>query len=418
MAATALPTPRISEIDLHNPILFEHGDYHGALRALRRDDPVHWNEGNKLLEGAWAITKYEDILFVSRNPRIFSSAEGVAGTLPRDRSLFPGPPPGAGSIIMTDPPRHVKLRRLVNKGFTPRAVDALEPKIRAIANEILDGAVKLGGEIDFVVEVSAKLPLAVICGMLGLDRADWPLMFDLTNRLLGAGDPEYQDDVAEADRGTLQAQRDTGMAARIAMFAFFKDVIERKRKNPGDDIASALIEAEFEGEKLTEFEILAFCNLLVLAGNETTRNAISGGMVAFAEHPAERAKLQVNPALLDSAMEEVLRWTSPLHHMARVSTDDVEMRGKKIRKGDRVLVWYASANRDEDVFPEPYRFDITRTPNDHIAFGIGEHFCLGAGFARKEIRVMFQELLRRFPNYQVTGAPERLRSNFINGVKH
>jgi cytochrome P450 len=417
MVALASPLPRLDEIDLGDNTLFERGDYHAALRVLRREDPVHWNPGNAVFKGFWAIAKYHDIRTISRRPDLFISSKGIAGSSPHDPTRFPGPPPGAASIIMTDPPRHVKLRRLVNKGFTPRAVDLMEPKIRAIAREILDDAAKLG-EFDFVVEVAAKLPLAVICGLLGLEREHWPLMFDLTNRLLGSGDPEYQDAVTEEERGTIEAQRQTALQARLAMFSFFADVVERKRRKPGDDIVTNLLAAEVDGEKLTEFETLAFCNLLVLAGNETTRNAISGGLVVLAEHPAERARLQANPRLLDSGIEEILRWTSPLHHMSREATEDVEIRGKKIRAGDRVLMFYPSANRDEEIFPEPYRFDVTRSPNDHLAFGIGEHFCLGAGFARKEVKVMFQELFRRLPKLEVTGPPERLRSNFINGVKH
>ncbi len=416
MAALAATAPRLDEIDLLEAALFQKGDFHTALRILRREDPVHWNPGNAEFNGFWALTRYHDIRFVSRRPELFVSSKGIAGAIARDQSQFPGPPPGAASIIMLDPPRHVKLRRLVNKGFTPRAVDKLEPRIRAIANEILDD-VGQRGSFDFVVEVAAKLPLAVICGMLGLERSVWPLMFDLTNRMLGAGDPEYQDSVSAESRGTLQAQRDTAMAARFAMFNFFREQVEERRRSPGDDIVSGLIEAEV-GDKLTEFELIAFCLLLVLAGNETTRNAISGGMVAFAEHPGDRARLQKDPALIDTAVEEILRWTSPLHHMARVASADAEIQGRKIREGDRVLMWYPSANRDEEIFPEPYRFDVAREPNEHLAFGIGEHFCLGAGFARKEVKVMFEELFRRFPNIEVTGPPERLRSNFINGVKH
>jgi cytochrome P450 len=286
-----------------------------------------------------------------------------------------------------------------------------------MAAEILD-EVADRGSFDFVIEVAAKLPLAVICGLLGLERDAWPVMFDLSNRLLGAGDPEYQSEVPGEARGTLEAQRETALGARVAIFQFFHDQLELRRKKPGDDIVSGLLEAEVDGEKLTEFELLAFCLLLVVAGNETTRNAISGGLVVLSEHPAERARLQANPALIDSAVEEMLRWVSPLHHMSRVATQDVEIRGRKIREGDRVLMWYPSANRDEEIFPDPYRFDVTRDPNEHLAFGIGEHFCLGAGFARKEVKVMFEELFRRFPNIEVTGPPERLRSNFINGVKH
>jgi cytochrome P450 len=211
---------------------------------------------------------------------------------------------------------------------------------------------------------------------------------------------------------------ETVRAGRMKMLGFFAEEMKKRREEPGEDIISTLLESEVEGEKLTEFEILAFCFLLILAGNETTRNGISGGLQVLCEHPDEKARLLSDMSLLDSAVEEMLRWTSPLHHMSRTATADTEIRGKKIKEGERVLMWYPSANRDEDIFDDPYRFDITRQPNEHLAFGIGEHFCLGAGFARKELRVMFDELFRRFPDIDLEGPPERLRSNFINGIKH
>jgi cytochrome P450 len=207
------------------------------------------------------------------------------------------------------------------------------------------------------------------------------------------------------------------MAGRAEMMAFFSDLLQQRRAQPRDDLVTVLLESEVDGDRLSEVDILAFCFLLILAGNETTRNAISGGLQVLCEHPAERARLQADPSLMDSAVDEILRWTSPLHHMSRRATADVEIRGQLIRTGESVLMWYPSANRDEDVFVDPYRFDVSRRPNEHLAFGHHEHFCLGAGFARKEITVMFQELFRRFPDIQLAGKPERLRSNFINGIK-
>jgi len=327
--------------------------------------------------------------------------------------------PGAGnvSIITMDPPHHVKMRRLVNKGFTPRAVNAMEGQIRAITNEVLDSVARKGS-CDFVLEVSSQLPLAVICGMMGLPKDAWPLLFELTNKVLGAGDPEYQSEVSEEERGTRTAGQQTAMAGRMRMIEFFSGILEECRREPKSDLVSILIESEVDGEKLTEGDILAFCFLLILAGNETTRNAISGGLLALCEHPDEMARLKADMSLIDSAVEEICRWTSPLHHMSREATVDVEVGGQLVHAGEKVIMWYPSANRDEDVFEDPYRFDITRNPNEHLAFGIGEHFCLGAGFARMEIKVMFQELLRRFPDIQLDGPPERLRSNFINGIKH
>jgi cytochrome P450 len=409
----------VDHINLLSQTLFERGEAHEVFRTLRREDPVHWNPGTEELNGFWSVTRYDDVLFVSRHPELFISSKGIGGPGVRDPERFPNvnTQPGGVSIITMDPPRHVKIRRLVNKGFTPRAVRVLEPQIRQIAGTILD-RLDQRSSCDFVQEVSSQLPLAVICGLMGIGEQDWPLMFQLTNRTLGAADPEYQADVVtEDERGSVDAQRRTALAGRAKMMEFFADLLARRRREPGDDLVTILLESEVDGERLEDVDILAFCFLLILAGNETTRNAISGGLQVLCEHPHERARLQADLSLMDSAVEEILRWTSPLHHMSRRTTADVELRGRTIHAGDPVLMWYLSANRDEDIFADPYRFDITRQPNEHLAFGIGEHFCLGAGFARLEIKVMFEELFRRFPDIQLDGQPQRLRSNFINGIK-
>ena len=423
MTAPAAP------INLNDPEMFMEGRYHEAFRQIRNSDPVYWNEGGEKVNGFWAITKYEDVRYISRNPELFISSKGIAGPSLRPEALaemMQSDPAnavqatGGGnvSIIPMGPPRHVKMRLLVNKGFTPRAVNALEPEIRRITNQILDN---IAGrpECDFVLEVASQLPLAVICGMMGIEQKDWPLMFELTNKVLGSGDPEYQTDIPEAERGTPAASRQTAMTGFGTMFAYFRERLEERRANPREnDLITMLIESEIDGEKLTEGDLLAFCFLLIVAGNETTRNAISGGLQVLCEHPEEKAKLLKDMSLLDGAIEEILRWVSPVHHMARTVTADTEIRGKKLKAGDRLIMWYGSGNRDKEIFPDPYTFDITRSPNDHLAFGIGEHFCLGSGFAKKELRVMFQELFRRFPDIDLAGPPERLRSNFINGVKH
>jgi cytochrome P450 len=416
---TTMSEPQLPhDINLGDVRLFERDEAHEAFRILRREAPVHWNPGSTNFNGFWSLTKYQDILFVSRQPELFISSKGIAGPGVRHPENFPEMrDDGGASIITMDPPRHVKMRRLVNKGFTPRAVNAMEPEIRRIANLVLDGVMEKDS-FDFVLDVSSQLPLAVICGMMGLEQRDWPLMFEYTNKVLGSGDPEYQTDVPVEQRGTREGAREASRSGRIGMNTFFRDILADRRRQPREDIVSILLEAEVDGERLTENDILAFCFLLVVAGNETTRNGITGGLLALAQHPAERARLQADMTLIDSAVEEILRWTSPLHHMTREATADVEIRGQQIRAGEKVIMWYPSANRDEEIFDDPYRFDITRTPNEHLAFGIGEHFCLGAGFARKEIKVMFQELFRRFPDIDVAGPEERLRSNFINGIKH
>ncbi|MCA1645955.1 MAG: cytochrome P450 [Chloroflexi bacterium] len=407
-------------IDLNDLDLFERGEAHEAWRVLRQQSPVHWNQGTDDFRGFWSLTRYADVLFASSHPDLFISSKGITGPGLRDPGKYgadASAQPGGVSIITMDPPRHVKLRRLVNKGFTPRAVNAMEPTIRQITTTILDHVADRT-TCDFVLDVSSQLPLAVICGLMGIAQEHWPLMFRLTNRTLGAADPEYQvEGVSAAERGSLAARLRTGNLGRAQMIEFFADVLRQRRQAPRDDLISILLESEVDGERLEEHDILAFCFLLILAGNETTRNAISGGLLALAEHPAERARLQADMALIDSAVDEILRWTSPLHHMARRATADVDIRGQTIHAGESVLMWYPSANRDEAVFADPDRFDITRHPNEHLAFGHHEHFCLGAGFARKEIKVMFEELFRRFPDIQLDGPAQRLRSNFINGIK-
>jgi cytochrome P450 len=370
------------------------------------------------VKGWWNITRYDDVLHVSRHPEVFSSEGGITQYEPVNPEEALAAANGNGKMLITmDPPRHVKLRRLVNKGFTPRAVTAMESEIRRITNQILDDIAKKG-RCDFVLDVAAQLPLAVICGMMGLERKDWDLMFQLTNKVLGGGDPEYQTDVPEDQRGTPEAARITGNMGTMQMFGFFAQLLQQRQLKKGGDLVSILVESEIGGEKLTDEDILWFCFLLILAGNETTRNAISGGLLALCEHPAERARLQADMSLLPQAVEEILRWVSPVTHMSRVALQDTDINGFPIKKGERVTMWYPSVNRDESVFPEPNRFNITRTPNEHLAFGIGEHFCLGAGFARLELKVIFEEFFRRFPDIQLDGPPERLRSTFIGGIKH
>ncbi|HEX6030739.1 MAG TPA: cytochrome P450, partial [Tepidiformaceae bacterium] len=405
------------QINLSDDTLFERGVHHEAFRWLRKHDPISWNPGNENVKGYWSLVRYEDVLHVSRHPEIFSSERGIVMFEPvRDEDRAAAAAGNGKMLITMDPPRHVKLRRLVNKGFTPRAVNAMEPHIREITNQLLDDIANKG-RCDFVIDVSSQLPLAVICGMMGLEKKDWPLLFKLTNKVLGSGDPEYQEDVPEDQRGTPEAGRTTNNMGTMQMFGFFAQLLTERKANRKDDLISLLVESEVDGEALTDEDILWFCFLLILAGNETTRNAISGGLIALCEHPDQKAKLLANPGLMPSAVEEVLRWVSPVTHMARVALEDTKINGQEIAKGERVVMWYPAVNRDEAIFPDGDVFDIERSPNDHLAFGIGEHFCLGAGFARLELKVMFEELFRRFPDIEMDGPAERLRSTFIGGIK-
>ena len=423
-----------AEINLADPAPFERGEALELFRILRREMPVHFNPGGRVggdnaasagsplgdveMQAFWNLTRYADVVAVSRNPSLWSSEKGItqfaAETVsPEDQMMNID-----GKMLITiDPPKHIRLRRLVNKGFTPRAVAAMEEHIRQIVTEILDD-ISGKGECDFVLEVASLLPLAVICRMMGVEKKDWNLIFQLTNKVLGGGDPEYQTDLPIDQRGTMAAARTTIISGFAGMLQLWSALLADRRKQRRDDLVSLLADAEIEGEALSDEDILWFSVLLIVAGNETTRNAISGGLLALCQHPEERARLQADMSLIDTAVEEILRWTSPVTHMARVATADTEIHGQRIKAGERVVMWYASVNRDEDVFPEPDRFDITRTPNEHLAFGIGEHFCLGAGFARLELKVIFQELFRRFPDIQLAGEPERLRSTFIGGIKH
>jgi len=404
-------SPPAGPVNLADPDVFVRGEQHELFRRLRREAPIAWNEGWEgegfTFPGFWNITKYADIVAISRDPQTFISSHGITmGTTPENAT----PAAGLGKmLITTDPPRHVRLRRLVNKGFTPRAVAALEPHIREIARGIIDD-IAPKGQCDFVTEAAALLPLAVICELMGVPKSDWKLMFELTNKVLGGGDPEYQAEGADVMQTIAEGH--------MRMFQYFVGMVMERRRQRKEDLVSLLVDADVDGDKLTDEEILYFCYLLILAGNETTRNAIAGGLLALFEHPDQREKLQKQPELLPTAVEEILRWTSPVSHMARTAMRDVEMRGVTIRKGDQLILWYPSANRDEEIFPDGDQFRIDRSPNDHIAFGIGEHFCLGAGFARLEIRVMFDELLRRLPDIEQAGPAERLKSTFIGGIKH
>jgi cholest-4-en-3-one 26-monooxygenase len=384
-----------------------HGYPHELWTRLRREDPVHRVEQNPEMP-FWAITRHADIATIGKQPDKFLNGPTLTiRTEPQpDDAMFPK------TLIQMDPPRHGLYRKIVSKRFTPGALKRWHADIERIGKEIVDDLLDIGdqGEVDFVEKVSAPLPIAVIAWLLGLPGSDWKLLFEWTNRTIGAGDPEYQ-----------QAGADSSATARQAMvelFQYFAKLVEEKKKNPADDLVTLFAHAEVNGEKLPIMDVLAYCLIIVVAGNETTRNATSGGMLALAQHPAELAKIQKNPALLPSAIEEILRWTSPIIHFARTTTRDVEIRGKRIRKGEQVALFYPSANRDEEIFEEPFAFRVDRDPNRHLAFGIGEHFCAGAHVARLELEVAFKSLLPRLVDLELAGPVSRLRSNLVGGIKH
>jgi cholest-4-en-3-one 26-monooxygenase len=379
---------------------------HDVWTRLRADTPVALMEPPGY-EPFWAITKHADVLDVAKQPLRFSSAQGI--TL---RRAGAPPMPPSEILVLLDPPRHAPVRRVANAQFSPRAMRNQRANIEQIALEIVDDAAPRGasGDFDFVERISAPFPLAVIASMLGVPPEDWELLFRWTNEVIGKDDPEY--------RRPGETPGQTIKRARGEVVAYFDRLIAERRGNPLDDLVSELLGGEIEGEPLTAEQLVSYCELLVEAGNETTRNAITGGLLAFCEHRAEWEKLRDCPELLPHAADEILRWVSPISHFTRTATEDTEIRDVTIRAGEQVALYFASANRDEEVFDEPFAFRVDRQPNPHLAFGFGEHFCMGAQIARVEIEVIFRLLLERLESFEVSGPVERL-SSIVNGsIKH
>jgi cholest-4-en-3-one 26-monooxygenase len=392
---------QFSDVDLLDPDVFRTGRHHEMFKVLRAEDPIHWTE-EKDGPGFWSITRHADLITVNREAQLFSSAEqGISipditpeGEMVREMMLY------------MDPPRHTRYRRLVNKGFTPRMIGLLETGLRTKCQLILDEVVERG-ECDFVLDIAAELPLQAIAEMMGVPSDDRHKLFDWTNRMIGIDDPEFEGD------------RESAGEAATELYLYANSLATEKRKQLSDDILSKLLGAELDGDELTETEFDMFFMLLSVAGNETTRNATSHGMRALLDNPEQFEKLKADRALLPGAIEEILRWATPVLHFRRTAMADYDLAGTTIRQGDKVVIWHISANRDETVFDDPFTFDIERSPNDHIAFGGGgAHFCLGANLARMELDLIFTEILDRLPDLQSNGETEYLRSNFIGGIKH
>jgi cholest-4-en-3-one 26-monooxygenase len=395
----------LTEVDIYNADNYVEGVPHEMFATLRREAPVYWHP-HPAGGGFWCLTRHEDIVRVNRDSRVFSSYEGSA--LIED---MPAEMLASQRLMMLnmDPPEHTRLRKIVNKGFTPKRIRELSQALERRAQEIV-ATVAERGECDFVTDVASELPLQAIAEILGVPQEDRHMIFDLSNKLIGFDDPEFE--------GAAEAASDVA----TEMYVYAQQLAETKRANPSDDIVTTLLAAEVDGERLTDLDFNLFFLLLAVAGNETTRNALSHSMLALIEHPEQRQLLLDNPALIDAAIEEFLRWATPVMHFRRTATEDVEIRGQQIRAGDRVVIWHMSGNRDEAVFTDPYEFDIRRDPNLHllqIAFGGGgAHFCLGANLARAEMKIMITALLRTLPDMELAGPVSRLRSNFINGLKH
>ena len=389
-------------VDLTDLDTFVRGVPHDQFDLLRAEAPVYFHpetEGT----GFWCITRADDLHKVSQAWEVFSSEWGITvHDSPSEEALEQQ----RMMMLMMDPPRHTRLRLLVNKGFTPRMVDRLHDRVREVARTIVDD-IAARGESDFVVDVAAELPLQVIAEIMGVPHEDRHQLFTWSNQMIGSEDPEYA------------VSPEIARSAMIEMFGYANELATSKRANPSDDIISVLLQAEVDGERLSDLEFDLFFELLAVAGNETTRNLISHGMLALIENPDQRDLLLADPSLLPNTVEEMLRYASPVMYMRRTARSDLEVRGETIKAGDKVALWYIAANHDPEVFENPHAFDIRRDTSAHEAFGGGgPHFCLGSHLAKLEIRVMFEELLARIPRMELAGDVERLRSNFINGIKH
>jgi cytochrome P450 len=389
----------------------------GAFQLLRRERPLAFFEEPDATAisalapppgpGYRAVTRHDDISEVSRHPEIYCSGRGAVSILdlpPEMVEYFAG-------MISTDNPRHARLRRIVSAAFNPRRIKSIEETIEEVADRIIQRASGLG-TCDFVTEIAGPLPLEIICDMMGVPPSEYATVLRCSNIILSDGDPEYIPEDADPVLAFINAGQE--------LTDLMNDLSAHRIEHPTDDLTTALISTNIDGEALTSGELASFFILLLTAGNETTRTAISHGLLALSEHPDQRALWQADPTAIGATgVEEVVRWASPVIWMRRTVTEDTVLSGEELHQGDKVLLFYNSANRDEDVFEDPYTFDVTRDPNPHFGFGAaGPHFCLGAHLARREIDVMMRELLLRLPDIQAVGEPDRLRSSFINGIKH
>ncbi len=401
---------KLHDVDLSDADSFNQGFPHEYFEFLRREHPMVWHpettagqwrdesyQGN----GFYAVTKYEDVKYVGKHPELFSSF--VAGTNipdPEEEALA-----GLRLIMLNmDPPQHVKFRKLVRSGFTPRKIKELHHDVQALAAHVIDKVATLG-ECDFVTGMACELPLQVLAELLGVPQADRFKLFEWSNQLIGFDDPEFAN------------TPETAGLASANMWAYANQLADERKKNPTNDLVTKLLTGEVDGHRLSEMEFDSFFLLLAVAGNETTRNLLSQGMKALFEHPDQLELLRQDPSLVNSAVEEMLRWAPAVIYFRRTVTQDTELRGVELKKGDKIALWYPSACRDEEVFENPNTFDIGRSPNPHLAFGMGEHFCLGSHLARMELQIMFAEIIKRLPDIEPAGPPRLLRSNFIDGIK-
>ena len=403
----------VDSINISDPEFWKGSRQHreSVFATLRREAPVKFFPEIPLANfpvgpGYWALTKHDDIWHVSRNPELFCSGKGsnIADLTVELNEFF-------GSMISMDDPKHVRLRTIVSKGFTPKEITRIEEYVKNKAKSIVDKVLAKYGpneEFDFVDNIAAPFPLQIICEMMGIPESDERQILDWTNVILGAGDPDFG--------GTLENL----INVALEMFAYAQALGEARLANPTDDLTSVMMHSIVDGDRMSSQEFGSFFILLVVAGNETTRNAISHGMLQLTEHPDQKAAWYGDfESKTKGAVEEIVRWASPVIHFRRTATRDAEIRGVRIKAGEKVVMWYNSGNRDEEIYENPYQFNIARTlAPAQVGFGAGgPHFCLGANLARREIAVMFDEIRRRLPNLVITGEPAYLQSNFINGIK-
>jgi cholest-4-en-3-one 26-monooxygenase len=401
-AAIAFDEPQL----VHPAAYAAHGYPHDIWTRLRAEDPVHYIEQGGGAIPFWAITRHADVTTLSKKPGLFLNGPRLTISHEPEQRMDEFPP----TLIQMDNPRHAAFRKMVSDRFRPGYLRRIHGDIERIGKEIVDALIQdEEGECDFVRAVSAPLPIAVIAWLLGVPKQDWNLLFDWTNKIIGAGDPDFQEEGKTPQESARQNMVD--------LFTYFAKLLEEKKKSPGDDLITLFTQLEYEGERLPMMDQLAWCLIIVIAGNETTRNGTSGGMLAFVEHQDQLRRLQQDPSLLGSAVEEVVRWTSPIIHFARTAAGDFRLRDKTIREGESVALFYPSANRDEDVFEDPFTFRIDRHPNRHLGFGVGEHFCLGSHLARLELKVAYKHLLPRIAEVELSGPVDRLHSSLVGGVK-
>ena len=411
-----MTTTEVQLGDAHADIV-DHDTYlqdvpHATFARLRNESPIAWIEENPPNSGFWAVTKYDDVGQVSRDHETFTTTKGI-----RLEEMAPDELEARRTMMEFDPPEHTRLRRLVSRGFTPRVIATYENAFRSLASHVLDRVLPLG-EFDFVTEVSRELPIRLLCRLLGVPEEDADRLVTWGDQMISHTDPEYTRfvvDQVDTEQYRLLPFRSP---AALEVFEFAEEMAMERRERPQDDIISSLLATEPNGVPLTDLEFKNFFSLLMVAGNETTRHTLSHGLTFLMAHRDQMGELQENPALMSSATEEILRYSSVTMHFRRTATRDIELRGVPISAGDKVVVYYISANFDDDHYPDPYRFDIHRNPTDQLAFGSGRHLCLGAWLARLEIRVALEELLPRLADIEIAGPVQRLRSNFIRGIKH